>query len=167
MKLLLTIATYLGSLVAVALVAFFMVIFLAGPHAGLLPHALEAVVLILGWLSVLVLPVWAAWVVWHRAGSPVPSNPQSIGTRTKAGRAFIVNVSLEFSESVMNTWERVFVGTFGLLLLGVGIYALMLSDASPTWRYLGAGVFGVLGLNAIYGCITGNRPWVSKIGPLP
>ena len=75
MKLLLTVAAYLGALVAVAFVAFFVVIFLAGPHAGLLPHALESVVLILGWLAVLVLPVWAAWVVWRRAGDPVPSNP--------------------------------------------------------------------------------------------
>jgi hypothetical protein len=75
MRLLLTIAAYLGALVAVAVVAFFVVIFLAGPHAGLLPHALEAVVLILGWLSVLVLPVWAAWTVWRRGRNTVPSNP--------------------------------------------------------------------------------------------
>lgn len=66
MRLLVTIATYFAALVAVAAAAFFMVIVLAGPHAGLLPHALEVVVLVLGWLSVLVLPVWAAWAVWRR-----------------------------------------------------------------------------------------------------
>lgn len=65
-KVIITLATYLAALVVVAIVAFFVVIFLAGPHAGLLPHALELVVLILGWLSILVLPVWVAWVVWRK-----------------------------------------------------------------------------------------------------
>lgn len=75
MRLLLTIATYLGALLAVAVAAFCVVIFLAGPHAGLLPHTLEVVVLLLGWLSVLVLPVWAAWAVWCRGSNTGPSNP--------------------------------------------------------------------------------------------
>ncbi len=66
MKLLITLATYLVALVVVAIVAFFVVIFLAGPRADLLPHTLEVVVLILGWLSVLVLPVWVAWMVWRK-----------------------------------------------------------------------------------------------------
>jgi hypothetical protein len=47
----------------VAALTFFVVIFLAGPHAGLLPHALEVVVFVLGWLFVLVLPVLAARTV--------------------------------------------------------------------------------------------------------
>lgn len=64
--LIITIVTYLVALVVVAVVAFSAGIFLAGPHAGLLPHALEVLVLILGWLSVLVLPIWAAWAVWRR-----------------------------------------------------------------------------------------------------
>jgi len=75
MNLLLTIVTYPGTVVAVAVAAFFVVIFLAGPHAGLLPHALEVVVFVLGWLSVLALPVWTAWVVWRRGRNAVPSNP--------------------------------------------------------------------------------------------
>ncbi|HSA89885.1 MAG TPA: hypothetical protein VLF42_08320 [Burkholderiales bacterium] len=65
---LVTIATYLLTLLVVAVVAFFVVLFLAGPHAGLLPHALEVVVLALGWLSVLVLPFWGAWIIWKRLG---------------------------------------------------------------------------------------------------
>lgn len=60
------IGTYLGSLVVVAALSFIVVIFLAGPHAGLLPHFLEIVVLVLGWLAVLVLPFLAAWKVWRR-----------------------------------------------------------------------------------------------------
>jgi ABC-type nickel/cobalt efflux system permease component RcnA len=76
MRLLLTIATYLATLAVVAVVAFFVVIFLAGPHAGLLPHALEVVVLILGWLSVLVLPFLGAWAAWRRLNkSSGPSDP--------------------------------------------------------------------------------------------
>lgn len=75
MRVLLTIATYLAVLAAVAVLAFFAVIFLAGPHAGLLPHALEVVVLVLGWLSVLVLPLLAAWAVWQRLRKTTPSEP--------------------------------------------------------------------------------------------
>jgi hypothetical protein len=41
------------TLVIMAVIAFFVVIVPAGPHAGLLPHAVEVVVLTLGWLSVL------------------------------------------------------------------------------------------------------------------
>lgn len=63
------VATYVVALVLVAVVAFFAVIFLAGPHGGVLPKAFEMVVLILGWLAVLVLPIWAAWVVWRRDAS--------------------------------------------------------------------------------------------------
>jgi ABC-type nickel/cobalt efflux system permease component RcnA len=67
-RVLITIATYFLTLLVVAVVAFFVVIFLAGPHAGLLPHAMEVVVLVLGWLSVLILPFWGAWIIWKRLG---------------------------------------------------------------------------------------------------
>lgn len=52
----------------VAVVAFVVVMVLAGPHAGLLPQPLEVVVLGLGWVSVLMVPVWAARSVWCRLG---------------------------------------------------------------------------------------------------
>lgn len=67
-RLLMTIATYFLTLLVVAVVAFFVVILLAGPHAGLLPRAMEVVVLVLGWLSVLILPFWGAWIIWIRLG---------------------------------------------------------------------------------------------------
>jgi ABC-type nickel/cobalt efflux system permease component RcnA len=67
-RLLISIATYFLTLLVVAVVAFFAVILLAGPHAGLLPHAMEVVVLVLGWLSVLILPFWGAWIIWKRLG---------------------------------------------------------------------------------------------------
>ena len=74
MRLILTISTYLATLVAVAVATFFAVILLAGPHGGLLPRSLEGVVLILGWLLVLILPFWPARTVWRHLGKTVPSN---------------------------------------------------------------------------------------------
>ena len=67
----------------------------------------------------------------------------------------------------MKTGERVFVGAFGILLLSVGIYAVLLAETSPVWRYLGGGVLCVLGVNAVYGAVTARLPWISRIGPLP
>ena len=67
MLLLITIGTYLTSLVIVAALAFVAVIFLAGPHAGLLPRWAEMIVILLAWLTVVILPVLAARKAWrHR-----------------------------------------------------------------------------------------------------
>jgi len=54
----------------VAAPVFVIVIFVAGPHAGLLPAPLEAIVLAAGWLAVLIMPVLAARVAWRRLGKP-------------------------------------------------------------------------------------------------
>lgn len=70
MRLVATAAAYLASVLVVAAVAFVAVLFLAGPHAGLLPHWLEAVVLALGWLAVLVVPFFPARAVWRRLSRP-------------------------------------------------------------------------------------------------
>lgn len=70
LRIVLSLIAYVVALAAVAVIAFFPVIFLAGPHAGLLPGWLEAVVLGLGWLAVLLLPVLAARAVWRRLGRP-------------------------------------------------------------------------------------------------
>lgn len=67
----------------------------------------------------------------------------------------------------MKSWERLFVGAFGALLSSIGVYAFLYGSASPGWRYLGGGVLGALGLNAVYCAITGKRSWISRIGPLP
>ncbi|HEX5802965.1 MAG TPA: hypothetical protein VFY24_08055 [Azospira sp.] len=63
-------AAYLLSLVLTAAIAFVVVLVVAGPHAGLLPSWLEAVVLGLGWLAVVVLPLLVARKVWRRFGRP-------------------------------------------------------------------------------------------------
>jgi hypothetical protein len=66
MKILATFLTYVLALVVVACIAFVVVIVLAGPHAGLLPSWLEAVVASAGWLAVLALPIILARKVWRR-----------------------------------------------------------------------------------------------------
>jgi hypothetical protein len=68
----LTLLAYLAALVSVAMVCGTMVLLVAGPHSGLLPDWLEAVVLGLGWLLVLVLPLWVAHRVWRRFSLPAP-----------------------------------------------------------------------------------------------
>lgn len=72
MRWLLALLVYLAALAVVAVAAFFVVIVFAGPHAGLLPHWAEVIVLILGWLAVLVLPALAARKFWSRYGKAAP-----------------------------------------------------------------------------------------------
>ena len=69
MKYALTALTYLVSFALIGVVSFFVVIFLAGPHAGLLPEPLEVFVGIVGLLAVLVLPILVARTVWKRMGA--------------------------------------------------------------------------------------------------
>ena len=71
-RILATTAAYFASLVAIAVTTFFVVIFLAGPHAGLLPSWLEAADLGIGWLVVVVLPLMLATKVWRRLGKSIP-----------------------------------------------------------------------------------------------
>jgi len=65
-RLLLTIGAYLGSLALVAIVMFFAMIVLVGPHGGLLSAAFEKPLLVLGWVTVLLLPAWVAYKIWYR-----------------------------------------------------------------------------------------------------
>lgn len=74
MRLVLTVLTFLASLAAVAVLAFFVVIFLAGPHSGLLPQPLEVTVIVLGWVCMIAVPVWLAHAVWRRGGAFVRSD---------------------------------------------------------------------------------------------
>ena len=72
MRILLSLLTYLVALAFVAIVSFLVVIVLAGPHAGLVPHWLEGAILAFGWVAVLVLPVLASRWAWRRLGRPLP-----------------------------------------------------------------------------------------------
>ena len=73
-RILLSLIAYAVALVLVASISFVAVIFLAGPHAGLLPGWLEAVVLGLGWLAVLVIPFLVLRRVWRRLGKEPHDN---------------------------------------------------------------------------------------------
>lgn len=53
LRVLISIAAYISALIVISGISFVVVIVLAGPHAGLLPRWLEAVVLFLGWAVVL------------------------------------------------------------------------------------------------------------------
>jgi hypothetical protein len=68
MRWLTTAIAYLAALALVAATTFVLVLFVAGPHAGLLPPWAEPVVLGAGWLIVIVVPVYVARTVWCRLG---------------------------------------------------------------------------------------------------
>jgi hypothetical protein len=67
----------------------------------------------------------------------------------------------------MGTGEKVFVGIFGLFLIGLGLYVLLFGEVSALWRYVGGLAILAIGINAVYGAISDKRPWISRIGPLP
>lgn len=66
MRVLLTVLAFILTLCLSAGFAFFAVLFLAGPHGGLLPRSGETVVLAMGWLLVLLVPALVARWVWRR-----------------------------------------------------------------------------------------------------
>ncbi len=63
-----TVIAFLVTLFIVAALAVVCVMLLAGPHSGIMPPALEPVVLALGWLAVLGLPAFVAYRVWRKLG---------------------------------------------------------------------------------------------------
>ena len=65
MRILLAVVAYLATLAAVAVLAFFAALILAGPHGGLLPSAAGPLVFIIGWGTVVVVPALAARLVWR------------------------------------------------------------------------------------------------------
>ena len=67
----------------------------------------------------------------------------------------------------MQKGERIFLAVFGLFVLSIGLYALVLSETPAAWRFIGGAVLAALGANMLYACYTGKRSWLSKVGPLP
>lgn len=67
----------------------------------------------------------------------------------------------------MEKGERIFSTVFGLLLLSIGLYVLVLGETHAAWRFIGGAVLTVLGGNMLYASYTGKRSWLSKVGPLP
>ena len=67
----------------------------------------------------------------------------------------------------MEKGERIFSAVFGLFLLSIGLYVLVLGATSAAWRFIGRAVLAVLGGNMLYASYTGKPSWLSKVGPLP
>jgi len=57
---------YLVGLVGVAALASLAVLFLVGPHGGVLPDSFYLPILALGWMAVIVLPVLFARWMWFK-----------------------------------------------------------------------------------------------------
>ena len=71
MKIVYTAFAYIVGLTLVAAVASLAVLFLVGPHGGILPEWAYLPVLALGWMAVIVLPVLFARWMWRRLKSVV------------------------------------------------------------------------------------------------
>jgi len=59
-----SIITFFVSLALCAIIGFFAVLFLAGPHSGIVPVWSEEIVLLLGWIFTLSVPVILARKVY-------------------------------------------------------------------------------------------------------
>lgn len=76
-RLLITVVVYGVTFVLIAFVTFFVVMALAGPHAGILPKWLDPVVLVLGWGVVLGVPALIAAKAWRSMARREPAKPSS------------------------------------------------------------------------------------------
>lgn len=56
---------YFAAMALLAVVLFFVVLVLAGPHGGILPDGMRPVVLPLAWAIALIAPVWPAFAAWR------------------------------------------------------------------------------------------------------
>jgi len=68
---------------------------------------------------------------------------------------------------MMGQGERLFACVLGVLLVGVGGYALLFGYTDAVWRYGGGGVLIVLGGNLLQAAWRGKPSWLSHLGPLP
>lgn len=66
MRYLIAALTYAVTLAVTAVVAFFAIIFLAGPHGGALPLWLHTPVVLAGLVCVLAVPALVTRAVWRR-----------------------------------------------------------------------------------------------------
>jgi hypothetical protein len=56
---------------------------------------------------------------------------------------------------------------FGLLLAGVGSYALLIGQTDDAWQLVGGAVLLLVGGNMICSSWRGKPSWLSRLGPLP
>lgn len=56
---------------------------------------------------------------------------------------------------------------FGLFLVGVGIYALLITGGYGLLHFIAGSALVVLGGNMVFSAFTGRESWLSRLGPLP
>ena len=62
---------------------------------------------------------------------------------------------------------RLITAVFGLLLIGVGCYALFLADTAGVIRFAGGTAFVAVGGNMVWSAVAARESWLSRLGPLP
>lgn len=62
---------------------------------------------------------------------------------------------------------RLITAAFGLLLIGVGCYALFLADTAGVIRFAGGTAFVAVGGNMVWSAVAARESWLSRLGPLP
>jgi hypothetical protein len=67
----------------------------------------------------------------------------------------------------MSGGERLFSVVFGLLLLGIGGYALMQDHLPALWRFGGGILIGLCGIDMVHAACRSRPSWLSRLGPLP
>jgi threonine/homoserine/homoserine lactone efflux protein len=63
--------------------------------------------------------------------------------------------------------HRLFLGVFGLLLMGVGIYALFSASPFTILQLAGGSALVLLGGNMVVSAWRARESWLSRLGPLP
>lgn len=62
---------------------------------------------------------------------------------------------------------RLLSAVLGLVLIGTGVYALLVAGTRTLLRISGGVVLVVLGFDLVWSAWTARESWLSKIGPLP
>lgn len=65
------------------------------------------------------------------------------------------------------SFYRLVTAALGLLLVGLGVFALLWIDDSAVRRWLAGPVLLLLGGNMLWSAHQARASWVSRIGPLP
>jgi membrane protein DedA with SNARE-associated domain len=65
-----TCVVFFVALAVTAAVTLFAVLLLAGPHGGVLPSSLHSATLVLGWLVVAIVPIFAGRWAWRWLARP-------------------------------------------------------------------------------------------------
>lgn len=62
---------------------------------------------------------------------------------------------------------RLITGSLGLLLIGVGLYALFFSGASAILRLVAGAALVLPGYDMVASAFKARESWLSRLGPLP